>query len=344
MEGIEISNISIPLIKGDTGSAGKIKSISVVMLSPTATAYVTNSGTESEAIITLGIPQGASVTSANIVNGDLILTLNNGQTLNAGNVVGTGVVDVDIDSNYDFIVTLSDGSVLVAGNLATEMESVINTALANYYTKTQVDTAISTLDTSIKANYAHTITLSMNNQTYELTIGIADYNGNVINSKTVDLPLESMIVSGEYDEETKKIILTLESGSTIEFSVADLVEGLVSTTDYATDSKGGVFKTGNYVVLDTNHRLRQTVAFGLPQLRGTNYDEYLCSVYNAKGVLSAHKVTTINPSASTSDRNLYVTSQGAVVDYVASVVGNINSALDAINRRGGIIWEQHQTS
>lgn len=331
MEGIEIANISIPLIKGDTGSAGKIKSISVVMLSPTATAYVTNSGTESEAILTLGIPQGASVASATVTNGDLIITLNNGQTLNAGRVKGTGVSNVTINQNYDFVVTLDDGTSITAGNLATEISSIISTALANYYTKTQVDTAISNLDTNVKANYAHTIILSMNTQTYELTMGIADYNGNVIDYGIVDLPLESMIVSGEYDETTKKIILTLESGSTIEFSVADLVDGLVSTTDYATDSKGGVFCTGNYVVLDTNHRLRQTVSFGLPQLRGTSYDEFLCSVQNAKNVLSAYKVTTIDPTASTADKNKFITSQGAVINYVASVIGDINSVLDAIN-------------
>lgn len=327
MEGIEIANISIPLIKGDTGSAGKIKSISVVMLSPTATAYATNTGTESEAIITLGIPQGASVTSANIVNGDLIITLNNGQTLNAGNVVGTGVVDVDIDSNYDFIVTLSDGSVLVAGNLS----DMINQILTDYATKTWTTNAIADSEESTLAIVAKNIELTMNPTTYVLTAKLKNSSEQYISSSSIDLPLESMVVSGRYDNATKKVILTLQNGSTVEFSVADLVEGLVSTTDYATDSKGGVFCTGNYVVLDTNHRLRQTVPFGLPQLRGTMYDEYLCSVYNAKGVLSAHKVTTINPSASTSDRNLYVTSQGAVVDYVASVVGDINSALDAIN-------------
>jgi hypothetical protein len=39
----------------------------------------------------------------------------------------------------------------------------------------------------------------------------------------IDLPLESVVVSGSYDSVTKKVILTLENGSTIEFSIADLV-------------------------------------------------------------------------------------------------------------------------
>lgn len=39
----------------------------------------------------------------------------------------------------------------------------------------------------------------------------------------VDLPLESVVVNGSYDSTNKKIILTLQNGNTIEFSVADLV-------------------------------------------------------------------------------------------------------------------------
>jgi len=35
-------------------------------------------------------------------------------------------------------------------------------------------------------------------------------------------------VNGSYDSQTKKVILTLQNGNTIEFSVADLVSGLQS--------------------------------------------------------------------------------------------------------------------
>jgi hypothetical protein len=39
----------------------------------------------------------------------------------------------------------------------------------------------------------------------------------------IDLPLESVVVSGSYDAVNKKVVLTLENGNTVEFSVADLV-------------------------------------------------------------------------------------------------------------------------
>jgi len=38
--------------------------------------------------------------------------------------------------------------------------------------------------------------------------------------------LESVVVGGSYDSQTKKVVLTLQNGNTIEFSVADLVSGL----------------------------------------------------------------------------------------------------------------------
>lgn len=71
------------------------------------------------------------------------------------------------------------------------------------------------------------IDLSINSTTYVVTLQAKDVNGNNLGAaKTIDLPLESVVVSGSYDAATKKVILTLQDGSTIDFSVADLVSGL----------------------------------------------------------------------------------------------------------------------
>ena len=62
---------------------------------------------------------------------------------------------------------------------------------------------------------------------YSFKAQLRDKNNNVISeSSAIDLPIESVVVSGEYDNENKKIILTLEGGSTIDVPVGDLVEGL----------------------------------------------------------------------------------------------------------------------
>ena len=77
--------------------------------------------------------------------------------------------------------------------------------------------------------YGASFVLSINSSTYVLTATLKDQNGNTLGSaQTVDLPLETMVISGSYDDDTKKIILTLQNGQTVSFSVADLVAGLQS--------------------------------------------------------------------------------------------------------------------
>ena len=71
------------------------------------------------------------------------------------------------------------------------------------------------------------ISLNIDNQTFKIKAILKDKNFNVIaESNEIDLPLESVVVNGRYDKTTKKVILTLENGSEVDFSVADLVAGL----------------------------------------------------------------------------------------------------------------------
>lgn len=73
-----------------------------------------------------------------------------------------------------------------------------------------------------------TIELSINSSTYVMTLNLKNSAGTTISTGSIDLPLESVVVNGAYDSLTKEVVLTLESGSTIRFSVADLVSGLQS--------------------------------------------------------------------------------------------------------------------
>ncbi len=75
--------------------------------------------------------------------------------------------------------------------------------------------------------YGANLSLTMNSSTYVITLQLKDQDGNNLGTaQTIDLPLESVVVSGSYDAVNKKVVLTLKDGSTIEFSVADLVAGL----------------------------------------------------------------------------------------------------------------------
>lgn len=72
------------------------------------------------------------------------------------------------------------------------------------------------------------IELAIDNSTYVMSITLKDKNSNTLSSDTIDLPLETMVVDAYYDKYSKEIVLTLKSGTTTRFSVADLVSGLQS--------------------------------------------------------------------------------------------------------------------
>lgn len=75
-------------------------------------------------------------------------------------------------------------------------------------------------------NYAVNLNMSMDSN-YVISAQLVDQNGNALGTEqTIDLPLESVVVSGSYDSVTKSIILTLDNGNTITIPVGDLVSGL----------------------------------------------------------------------------------------------------------------------
>ena len=71
------------------------------------------------------------------------------------------------------------------------------------------------------------MTLSINSDTYVITAQLKDQSGNALGTaQTIDLPLESVVISGSYDKTNKKIVLTLQSGATVDVPVGDLIAGL----------------------------------------------------------------------------------------------------------------------
>ena len=74
---------------------------------------------------------------------------------------------------------------------------------------------------------ATALSASIDSSTFVMTLQLKDQNNNNIGSaQTIDLPIETMVVSGSYDADNKEIVLTLQNGQTIEIPVGDLISGL----------------------------------------------------------------------------------------------------------------------
>lgn len=80
-----------------------------------------------------------------------------------------------------------------------------------------------------KSDAIGSLSLSLNSTNYQITLSGTKVDGTSFTvSDTIDLPLESVVVNGSYNNSTKKVVLTLQNGNTVDFSVADLVAGLQS--------------------------------------------------------------------------------------------------------------------
>lgn len=101
---------------------------------------------------------------------------------------------------------------------------------------------ISIVGNTISSSYqntTYTLNVSMSASTYVLTISLTSNTG-AEQIKTVDLPLETMVVSGSYDDQNQKLVLELKNGEEIEIPIGDLVDGLASTSTSISSSSHGV--------------------------------------------------------------------------------------------------------
>lgn len=91
------------------------------------------------------------------------------------------------------------------------------------------------------ADYAASLRMTIDSSTYVVTAQLYNVDGDALgNPQTIDLPLESVVVGGSYNAQTKQVVLTLQNGNTIAFSVADLVDGLLPDNGNYTEFSNGV--------------------------------------------------------------------------------------------------------
>lgn len=90
------------------------------------------------------------------------------------------------------------------------------------------------------------LSLSINSSNYQITLSGTKVDGTSFTvPDVIDLPLETMVVNGSYNDSTKKIELTLKNGNTVDFSVSDLVAGLQSEITPSNKLSADLISDGN---------------------------------------------------------------------------------------------------
>ena len=157
-------------------------------------------------------------------------------------------------TNKPTIPTVGNATITIQKN-GTKVDSfTANQASAKTINITVPTTAadVSALPASTK--YGYSFDLSIDSDTYVISLTMKDQNGTAIGTaQTIDLPLESVVVSGSYDNTNKKIVLTLQSGSTVDVPVGDLIDGLQTEITSTNKLSADLIKDGttNKVVTAT---------------------------------------------------------------------------------------------
>ena len=195
---------------------------------------------------------------------------------------------------------------------------------------------------------------------YKLTLVAIAKDGEILGlPQTVDFPVESMVVDGEFDADNKKIVLTLQNGNTVEIPVGSLVDGLISTAEkgqangvatLGSDGKvpaeqlpemsgggGGSADLSEYVKFtdyatgakagvvksdSSYYGFLVNSASGIPYLKVFKLDEYKNTYANSfisKGTLENIKSTYVKEGITTNTETLTDEAKASACDWLGAV-------------------------
>ena len=220
-----------------TGTAATITVWSTTTWAAWSSASVTNSWTSSDAVLDFTIPKGDKGdkwdTGNTWATGNGIASVTSSKSWKVTTVT---ITETDWDSTSFQVSDGNDGewawdvlwpSSSVNGNVVLFDGTSWKLIKDSWKTIPATASDVNALPDSTK--YWASITVSVDTTDYKITTTLKDQDWNTLGTaQVIDLPLESVVVSWSYDSVNKKVVLTLENGNTIEFSVADLVSWLQS--------------------------------------------------------------------------------------------------------------------
>jgi hypothetical protein len=108
---------------------------------------------------------------------------------------------IEYTDGSTFVSIISDGYTPVKGT--------------DYFTESDIDSL----------NIPTQLGLDINTSTYVMTMALKNAGGETIDTKSIDFPIESMVVNASYSNGI--ITLTLQNGNTVDVDVSALISGLV---------------------------------------------------------------------------------------------------------------------
>lgn len=180
---------------------------------------------------------------------------------------------------------------------------------------------------------ASSLILSVNTADYKITATLKDASNNTMSTSVIDLPLESVVVSGSYDSATKEVVLTLQNGNTVRFSVADLVSGLqqeiTSSNKLDADLVNDATSTNKFVTASEKAQI-STNASNIATLQGTAHthaNKALLDTYTQTETDLANAVSNTHSHSNKTLLDTYDQTNANIKDAVTKKHSHSNKSL-----------------
>lgn len=166
------------------------------------------------------------------VNGEWIDRTSQGRIYSSGTGIDIDGNVISIDENIvarkTDLPTVNEGILTLQVNSDTKQTFNANSAENKTFNVTVPTTAGEVHALPDTTKYAKTLTFSVDSTTYVLTAQLKDQDGTTLSTQTVDLPIESMVLDVDFDEDTNELIITLQSGSVTRVPIGSITGGLQS--------------------------------------------------------------------------------------------------------------------
>ena len=191
------------------------------------------------------LKNGANVTFTSSANGVLVIDARSVTSVENATSAVYATNDKngnDISTTYQTIINDDNklngayvsGAVAYATSAANVNDSVIkmqlNGVTVDSFTLNQGTSKAINYDGVAMASdlnsYATALDFTMDTSSYVVS-AVLKNGTTVLTSKTINLPLETMVVGADYDSASKNIKLTLKNGTVTSFSASDMIDGLV---------------------------------------------------------------------------------------------------------------------
>ena len=92
-----------------------------------------------------------------------------------------------------------------------------------------------------------TVEMHLNEDDYKLRVTIKNHLGEAISTSEIDFPIEESVVGMTFDEETKKLHLSLRNGTSLDVDISDIFTGVVTNLESADSTKALAASTGKLI-------------------------------------------------------------------------------------------------